>query len=322
MSAAVVPSKATCWFCNRELPRNDMLEMYPFGRRVAYDAESQRYWVVCLKCGKWCLTTMEDDQRAETIDALERWWRGAKTRYSTGGIGLGEMTPTLSVVRVGESTWQEFAFWRHVSALRRRRRVEFAWWGVAGAVATAGLATGLLNYGGAAAIAYLVIGDARTIGLAKCRIPGYSTSRLVFRVRQLGNLELARGTSGRWSVNIQHLTGATQLHGAEGIRALSYLLPLFNQHGMTRRVVDDAMELVSAAGGPEALAERAAELVISGSRNSEEAVRLKRYKPSVRAALEIASQEHVERRRLGEELALLRNEWKYAEEIALQTGPN
>ena len=84
--------------------------------------------------------------------------------------------------------------------------------------------------------------------------------------------------------------------------------------------MDDAKELYSAAGGTQVLTERAAEPVVAGSRNSEEAVWLERYKPAVRAVLEIASQEDVERQRQVDELAPLRSELKYADEIAVATN--
>lgn len=314
--AAVVPSRASCWFCNKALPRNAVLETYPFGQRVAYDAASQRYWVVCLKCGKWCLTTMEDDERAATIEVLERWWRGSTTRYSTGGIGLGEHPSGMSVVRIGESNWKEFAHWRHVRTLERRRRFESTGTAVYVGTIAVGWATGWLNWGGVAGLGYLWFVDPTLYGWTVCRIPGDERTRLVFRLRHMRNMELTRGQRGQWSFNVQHLNGVASLKGGDGIRALGYVLPYFNRSGMSRRVVSDAMELVSVAGGPEALAERAAEPVISGSKESEEAVRLMKYKPAVRAALEIAAQEHTERRLLENELALLRSEWKSAEERA------
>jgi hypothetical protein len=310
---AMAPSKATCWFCNKALPKNDVLELYPYGRRVAYDAATQRYWVVCLGCGKWCLTTMEDDQRAETIGVLERWWSDSRTRYSTGGIGLGEHPSGMSVVRIGESNWKEFAHWRHEAALRRRYKRTWALNGAFLGAYGVMLATGWLNWGGALALSYLAVADPMFIGRALCRIPGDARNRLVFQLRQMRNMELAKGNSGNWSLNVQHVNGVSALTGSEAIRALGYVLPVFNRNGMSGRVVSDAMEMVSAAGGPEALAERAAEPVVSGSRRSEEAVRLTRYKPVVRAALEIATQEHTERRLLENELALLRSEWKDAE---------
>jgi hypothetical protein len=316
IAATAAPSRASCWFCSKALPRNLVLEAYPFGRRVAYDAAANRYWVVCQACGKWCLTTMEDDERAETIETLERWWRDSATRYSTGGIGLGEHPSGMSVVRVGESSWKEFAHWRHVSALQGRRKREWMLTGVLLASYGALAASGWLNAGAIAALGATHFVAPRYFGSSLLRIPGDARRRLVFQLRHMRNMELTKGQSGSVAFNFQHVGGTSVLTGGDAIRTLGYVLPLFNRTGMSRRVVRDAMEMVSAAGGPEALAERAAEPVVSGSRRSEEAVRLTRYNPVVRAALEIATQEHTERRLLENELALLRSEWKSAEERA------
>lgn len=303
----------TCLYCKRAFPENDVVEAWPYARRVAYDPAKQRYWAVCLKCGKWSLTALEDDERAATVEQLERWWRSSSTRYSTGGIGLGEFSPTFSVVRVGESNWKEFAHWRHASVLRKRYRRHVA--GTAGMLGAVGVmfATGWLNWGGAAAIGAMSLYDAPYWGNALCRIPGSGGKRILFRAKHLRNAELARGTSS-WSLNVQHNDGLTALSGADGIRALSYLLPVYNRTGMRSSVIADAVEFVSRSGGPDAVAEQAAEA--AWAEQGDRATRLVKYPAVARAALEMASQEHVERSHLESELALLRAEWIEAEEIA------
>src|SRR5688500_1795019 len=61
---------ATCLFCHAPLGRNETLESFPVGRRLAYDAERGRLWVVCRRCERWNLTPLEE--RWEAIEAAER----------------------------------------------------------------------------------------------------------------------------------------------------------------------------------------------------------------------------------------------------------
>ena len=51
---------ATCMFCNGPLGRNDALEHFPVGRRLAFDGEKGRLWVICPSCARWNLTPLEE----------------------------------------------------------------------------------------------------------------------------------------------------------------------------------------------------------------------------------------------------------------------
>ncbi len=61
---------STCIFCTRPLGTNEIIEGFPLGRRLAFDAAKGRLWVVCRKCERWNLTPMED--RWEAIEQCER----------------------------------------------------------------------------------------------------------------------------------------------------------------------------------------------------------------------------------------------------------
>ena len=37
-------------FCKRSLGSNEVIESFPVGRRLAFDAARGRLWVVCMKC--------------------------------------------------------------------------------------------------------------------------------------------------------------------------------------------------------------------------------------------------------------------------------
>jgi hypothetical protein len=76
----------TCLFCNRDLGRNEVVEQFPVGRRLAFDAARGRLWVVCAQCRRWNLTPMEE--RWEAIETCERLYRDTRTRVATDNIGL------------------------------------------------------------------------------------------------------------------------------------------------------------------------------------------------------------------------------------------
>src|SRR6478672_1588159 len=84
---------ATCLFCNGDLGRNEAIETFPVGRRLAFDAAKGRLWVVCRKCERWNLTPIEE--RWEAIEDCERQFRGTKLRVSTDEIGLARLKEGL-----------------------------------------------------------------------------------------------------------------------------------------------------------------------------------------------------------------------------------
>jgi uncharacterized protein with PIN domain len=49
----------TCLFCHAALGANRELEAFQVGRRLAFDPERGRLWVVCSHCARWNLTPLE-----------------------------------------------------------------------------------------------------------------------------------------------------------------------------------------------------------------------------------------------------------------------
>src|SRR5687768_11214253 len=90
---------STCLYCKGKLGANDMLERFPIGRRIAFDAAKGRLWVVCAACARWNLTPIEE--RYEAIEDCERLYRSTYVRISTGNIGLARMRDGLELVRIG-----------------------------------------------------------------------------------------------------------------------------------------------------------------------------------------------------------------------------
>ena len=111
---------ATCLFCNAGLGSNEVVESFPVGRRLAFDAANGRLWVVCRKCERWNLSPLEE--RWEAIEECERRFRDTRLRVSTDNIGLARLREGLELVRVGPALRPEFAAWRYGDQFGRRRR--------------------------------------------------------------------------------------------------------------------------------------------------------------------------------------------------------
>ena len=101
----------TCIYCNRGLGTNEALEHFSVGRRLAYDAEKGRLWVICERCRRWNLSPMHE--RWEAIEECERLYHDTPTRFSTDNIGLARLPEGVELVRVGKPLREEFAAWRY-----------------------------------------------------------------------------------------------------------------------------------------------------------------------------------------------------------------
>lgn len=111
---------STCLFCQQPLGANEAIERFPVGRRLAFDAERGRLWVVCRRCERWNLSPLE--QRWEAIEDAERRFRDTRLRVSTENIGLARLSEGLELVRVGRALRPELAAWRYGDQFGQRRR--------------------------------------------------------------------------------------------------------------------------------------------------------------------------------------------------------
>ena len=111
---------STCLFCHADLGSNEVIESFPVGKRLAFDAEKGRLWAVCPRCGRWNLTPLEE--RWEAVEACERRFRGTVLRTSTDHIGLTRLREGLDLIRVGRPLRPELASWRYSSTFQRRWR--------------------------------------------------------------------------------------------------------------------------------------------------------------------------------------------------------
>ena len=141
----------TCLFCSSDLGRNEAIEHFPVGRRLAFDAAKGRLWVVCRKCERWNLTPLEE--RWEAIEECERAFRATRLRVSTDQIGLARIKEGLELVRIGDPQRPEMAAWRYGDQFGRRRRRKYLIAGGVAVVATTVVVAGpLLGLVGAGAI--------------------------------------------------------------------------------------------------------------------------------------------------------------------------
>ena len=141
---------STCMFCKQPLGANEVVETFPVGRRLAFDAAKGRLWVVCRNCQRWNLTPLEE--RWEAVETCEKLFRGTTIRTSSENIGLARHPEGMELVRIGEPLRPEFAAWRYGDQFGKRRRRTIINWtaavlGLGTGVALAGAAGGLAGAG-------------------------------------------------------------------------------------------------------------------------------------------------------------------------------
>jgi hypothetical protein len=320
---------ATCLFCNAPLGRNETLEPFPVGRRLAYDAARGRLWVVCRRCERWNLSPVEE--RWEAIEAAERLYRGTRLRAATDQVGLARVGDGLELVRIGRPLRPEFAAWRYGDQFGRRRRRQIAWAGAGlaaiGAVAVGGASIGI-GVG-----SFLWIGQ-RAAQRALHGSPDAVVARMTAAGRgvALTRKDLAqvriRGEEDRpFGVEVPDGSRRLLLEGEEAVRVVGRLIPAVNRFGAAPAAVREAVDALERAGGPEGylagLRRRAAATRSRAGKTeswwgADEIPRTGLYALGAtdRIALEMAAHEEQERQALEGELAALERAWRDAEEIA------
>ena len=313
---------STCLFCNANLGANEVIESFPVGRRLAFDAANGRLWVVCRKCERWNLSPLEE--RWEAIEECEQRFRDTRLRVSTDNIGLARLKEGLELVRVGPALRPEFAAWRYGDQFGRRRRRKMVRVGlgigiVGGAVAggiALGVSAGVSVGGGGWWIWRGIYASYRRIAYGSprevvARIP-YDDGRKLIALRrwQLKDVRLGTQSDGDLMLSVPQGEGSAHLVSADAQRAIGYVLPAINWEGAERRDVENAVGMIEQSHkSPEEFLQETAARV--GMRS-----RLQELPSANRLALEMAANEESERRAMQGELALLEAAWRQAEEIA------
>jgi len=227
----------TCLFCNESLGTNDVIELFPVGRRIAFDAEKGRLWVICPHCTRWNLSPIEE--RWEAIEDCERRFRATHLRYSTDNIGLAQLREGLELVRIGKALRPEVAAWRYGDVIQRR-----------GSGRIIGIATGLVRRGVRSAndaITKITRDDTPSIfaddPLTRLRLYRHrervldvltdnAGNRFVIRWGHLDAAELIRPDPNQpWRLVVKHDQGLTTVTGDDGLRTAGKVLAALNSAG-------------------------------------------------------------------------------------------
>lgn len=335
---------ATCLHCASKLGANETIEAMPIGRRLAFDPQRGRLWVVCRTCERWNLTPF--DTRWEALEQCERAYRDTRVRVSTDNIGLARMRDGTDLVRIGAPQRSEFAAWRYGDQFGRRLRRNVMWAG--GSVVGIGLAaSGLWAVGigvGAVLPIINIVSVAGLIAQSGFKTPLKLETTDGTWVAPIGTPRLIEmpGAPEGWGVDVgvwakgptrESLTSASwlersqaekneigrvQLPGDIAMPLLRRVLPQVNRGGARRMVIQHGVQLIEEAGGPDRFARWA-----TGKRR-EWAARSSfgdtgdlNYIPvAARLAFEMALHEDAERRAMEGELAVLAAAWEQAEEVA------
>lgn len=311
----------TCMFCKKPLGSNEVVEEFPVGRRLAFDAAKGRLWVVCRRCERWNLSPLEE--RWEAVETCEKLFRATRMRSSSENIGLARHPEGLELVRIGRPLRPEFAAWRYGDQFGRRRKRGIVRWtaagvGLAGGVAVGGVVGGALG-------ALVAFEGANWVGLLNYVRPTISfrpEDGLLRRMSRSGLRETRiRPTDDETLFRVQALpqrldiTSAEWFEGEDALRVLRATLPTLNALGGDARTVEAAVSEISERGHAHAFLERVA-IQSEGYLRRGVPGSLVRMPGPVRLALEMALHEEDERRALDGELWRLEQAWREAEEIA------
>lgn len=333
---------STCTFCHASLGKNEALERFPVGSRLAFDQAQGRLWVVCPSCRQWNLSPLEE--RWEAIEEGEKLYRDAKQRVATDHIGMAKLRDGTELVRIGEPLRPEFAAWRYGDRFARRYRRAWMYglggaavaggWFVAGPVlgiALGGMSTLPINIYTTLRTSYddrkVVVHHEDESG------PFMVTRSLVRATRIVRDHSSALG----WSIEVQGRPGVPNARGlgpsrnilsrratsdapriigdAAALNAMRAILPEVNKSGGRSATVAEAVRALEAVGGPE-------RMFLDGVKTSGLAKlpgrswELGELDAPLRLALEMAAHEEIERQAMQGELAALESVWREAEEIA------
>jgi len=305
---------STCIFCHAALEANDTIEHFPVGRRLAFDSERGRLWVICRRCRQWNLTPTEE--RWEAIEECERFYRDTRLRVSTDQIGLARLPSGVELVRIGRPQRPEFAAWRYGDQLGRRRRAAFVKIGIGlgalGALAVGGAVAGI----GIGSFGWIIgqMGERIVTGSPErivARLTTPDAGEIIVRGKHLSHLQLIGARDAGWQLGVPHRKGIVTVQGDSAVQAMGKLLPELNRFGGSRVRVSEAVSLIERETDPLRFIDFATRQAMNLGKPTIYAL-----PEATRLALEMAAHEDSERRALEGELALLEQAWKEAEEVA------
>ncbi len=311
---------ATCLYCKTNLGANEAVEIFPVGRRLAFDSAKGRLWVVCHHCERWNLTPIET--RWEAIEICERLFQGARQRFSTENIGLAHLNEGLELVRIGQPQLPEFAAWRYGDQFGQRRKRTVIRVSALGTAAAA-LAVGSLPLGGLALGAFGVLRAAEAVAQRiketklVARVPRSNGETLTVLGGHLPFAQIKTDLGGRtgWQLELTHLDGTDRMHGDHAMNAIALIMPSINGTGATAHRVSRAIKRLEVHADPTKYMRSIAAISSHTTRPGDQGS-LTSLPVDMRMAIEMAANEENERYILAGEMALLEMAWEEAEEIA------
>jgi len=302
-------------FCSKPLGANEVVESFPVGRRLAFDAEKGRLWVVCRKCERWNLTPLEE--RWEAVEACEKLFRGTRVRVSSENIGLARHPEGLELVRIGRPLRPEFAAWRYGDQFGRRRR-RYLLYGAAGTAAVGVVAIGGLATGVISGVAIGQMGNFVNLWVnhrTMVRLRTDDNRKLKLKPLDLKKTRIRadEGNGPGFKLQIQKGKKKSWHEGAEAWRFAGQILSRLNAAGGRRQTVSAAVARIEDTGHPERFL---ADVAGDRLQHYRHAGFLGNMPKPTQLALEMALHEEQERRALEGELWLLERAWEEAEEIA------
>jgi hypothetical protein len=309
---------STCIFCHSSLGKNEAIENFPVGRRLAFDSNKGRLWAVCSRCGRWNLTPIET--RWEAIEQCEREFRATTKRASTDEIGLGRLGEGTDLIRIGKPLRPEFASWRYGRTIRKRAIVAA---GSVGVGVLVGVAAAVVSPALIGPFAALVPTAAVALGYQKDvrRSRKYLMQRASLiagrRLRDEKQIEVRivqHEDAQGWALRFFGFTTPVDLTGSDALHTLTKIMPALNMMGGFWSNVSGAIAEIESAGTPQNYFRRMAEYARVNRMSFHP---IQAFPSAMRFAVEMASQEETERRALVEgELRQLEEDWREAEEIA------
>ena len=303
-------------FCNRPLGTNEVIETFPVGRRLAFDAAQGRLWVVCRKFERWNLSPLEE--RWEAVEMCEKIFRDTRVRVSTENVGLAKHHEGLELVRIGAPMRPEFAAWRYGDQFGRRRKRQILY-GVGAAVVIGGVVIGGVVTGAISGAVLAQSGNLWNVWangrtLVKHRRPNGELLKLK-RMDLLGTRVRAADDDLGFKVEVRKRNQKEWFRGEEARRIVGAILPKLNAMGGKPETVQDAVDEIESHGHP---TDFLADLVDRDQFRDKKGVPgyINKMPKPTKLALEMALHEEQERRALEGELWRLERAWKEAEEIA------
>jgi uncharacterized C2H2 Zn-finger protein len=318
-----------CLFCHSPMARNEEVEHFPVGARVAFDPGRGRLWAVCGVCGRWNLAPIEE--RWEALEELDRLSTDRGHLLSqTDNIALIRAGP-MELVRVGRARLVEEAWWRYGREMQeRRRQFRVTQWVEGGAIIALAIVTGggFVMYGANGQLLNNIrrwqkFGRTAWTGSVNCPRCGSVVRDVSFRDTRA--LILVPGNDGlaiqllcprcdpiprRRASLLMVRSDMPRLQGVAAEHLLRRALAWHNFSGASEAVVRDATAVIERAGSATDLTRSVADRPVYLQQLSE--------KKSVTRtiALEIALNDDTERRLLELELEELEARWREEEEIA------